>query len=239
MEHALLVEGLSRRFGGLTAVDDVSFGVRAGSVLGIIGPNGAGKTTTFNIIAGDDTADAGEITLLDRRVTGTSAAVRSRAGLARTFQIPEPLGELTTRENVLTGALMRHGMRGGRRRADELVESLGLGAVADVPADRLNTTDGKRMELARALACEPQVLLLDEPVAGLTEEEMRDVVVTIRRTAEQGTAVVIVEHVLGAVFSLCSEIVVLNFGQVLLIGPPAAIRADERVIEAYLGRDDD
>jgi len=236
---ALTVDGLTRAFGGLRAVDDVSFAVPHGAVFGIIGPNGAGKTTTFNLVSGDARADGGEITLFGDRVTGRSAAQRAGAGLARTFQLPQPLGDLTVRENVLVGALLRQPMRPARRATDDLLTRFGLADRADVPAGRLNTADGKRLELARAVATRPRLLLLDEPVAGLTESELDEAIALLRDLADDGVTLVIIEHVLAAVFSLCATVLVLNHGAVVTVGAPDEVRVHPDVVEAYLGTDDD
>lgn len=238
-DHTLAVRGLTRRFGGLTAVDDVSFEVSAGDVFGIIGPNGAGKTTCFNLIAGDDQPTSGDIYLRGNKVTSSPAWARSRSGLARTFQIPQPLGDLTVRENVLIGALEHQSFKAAKRRADALVERLGLAAYAQTPANRLNTPTGKRLELARALATSPQILLLDEPVGGLNESEVAEAVDLLRAVSEDGATIIIIEHVLAAVFAICRQVLVLNYGSAIASGTPDVIRNDLRVIEAYLGKDDD
>jgi branched-chain amino acid transport system ATP-binding protein len=223
----------------LRAVNDVSFCVPEGAVFGIIGPNGAGKTTTFNLIAGDTRPNAGRIEMFGQTVTIRSAAQRAQAGLARTFQLPQPLGDLTVRENVLVGSLLRHGLKSAISRTDELLARFGLTHLADAAASRLNTANGKRLELARAVATEPRLLLLDEPVAGLTETELEDAIGLLRDVTAAGTTIVIIEHVLTAVFSLCATVLVLNFGTVVTVGTPEEIRGDDRVIEAYLGADDD
>ncbi|MQA24145.1 MAG: ATP-binding cassette domain-containing protein, partial [Micromonosporaceae bacterium] len=210
-----------------------------GSVFGIIGPNGAGKTTTFNLIAGDSQPDRGDITMFGTRVTTHSAAQRAQQGLARTFQLPEPLGDLSVRENVLVGALLRRRLRSARRVADELLVRFGLAGLADAPASRLNTADGKRLELARAVATDPRLLLLDEPVAGLTEPELEEAIGLLREISAAGTTVLIIEHVLAAVFSLCATVLVLNFGAAVTIGTAAQVRRDPKVIEVYLGDHDD
>ncbi|MGH7733022.1 MAG: ABC transporter ATP-binding protein, partial [Gemmatimonadales bacterium] len=238
----LAVQGVSVRFGGLLAVDDVSLDVPAGSVTGLIGPNGAGKTTLFDVATGLRRPERGRVELHGRDVTRAAPHVRARLGMARTFQRLELFGSLTARENVQTAAEVR-----SRRRArgsaatasgvlaDELLERVGLAAVADTPADLLPVGLARLLELARALATSPSVLLLDEPSAGLDADETAALANVIASLTEDGLAVLLVEHDMELVMRACRQIVVLDTGSVIARGSPEQIRADAAVQEAYLG----
>jgi branched-chain amino acid transport system ATP-binding protein len=251
----LAVEGLSRRFGGVRAVDGVTLEVREGEVYGLIGPNGAGKTTLINLVTGLLRCDAGRIRFAGRDVTGWPAHRIAGAGLARTYQHIRLFPALTALENVVAGQHVRrraplwlrllflpHAARevdAARREALALLETLGLGAYAGAPAGALSYGDRRRLEIARALAPRPRLLLLDEPAAGMTHAEAGRLVELIRRLPAQGQAVVLVEHNMRVVMEACDRIGVLDFGQLIAEGSPASIREDPRVVEAYLGRDED
>jgi branched-chain amino acid transport system ATP-binding protein len=232
----LLAEKLTKRFGGLVAVDDASLTVQEGSITGLIGPNGAGKTTLFTLISGFETPSAGRVVFRGEDITGEPAHLRAQRGIARTFQIVQPFASLTVAENVAVGAHLRHRARADALRAAcEVARRVGLGGMLDQPASSLTVAGRKRLELARALATEPTLLLLDEVLAGLNPSEIRDMIPVIRAIRESGVTILIVEHVMQAVMSLCDRITVLAQGRVIAEGPPAAIARDSAVVEAYLG----
>jgi branched-chain amino acid transport system ATP-binding protein len=236
----LAVHDISVHFGGNRALDEVSLAAEAGRVTGLIGPNGAGKTTLFNVISGMLRPDAGRVELGGRDVTGLATHERARAGLGRTFQRLELFGVLTARANVAIAADLacRRGRHDGRRAddvADALLERVGLQGVADVRADQLPTGQARLVELARALAASPSVLLLDEPASGLDESETAAFGRLLRELAADGMAVLLVEHDVPLVMAVCDTVHVLDVGRVLAVGTPAEVRADQRVHEAYLG----
>ncbi len=227
----LSVEHVTRRFGGIVAVDDVSFDVREGEIVGLIGPNGAGKTTVFNLITRLYKPDDGEIVLEDRSLLRTPPHGVVKRGVARTFQNVELFGSMTVLEHVLVG---RHVRRG--RRARELVEYLGLAGLAHHLAAELPYGTQKRVELARALASGPRVLLLDEPAGGLNHEEVGRLGALIRSLRDDfGLTLLLVEHHMGLVMGIADRVHVLDFGRLIASGTPAEVRNDTAVIEAYLG----
>ncbi len=238
----LRVDGLEKRFGGLAAVQDLSFEVEEGEIFAIIGPNGAGKTTTLNMISGLLTPTAGRIELAGHDITAASSAERCHAGLGRAFQVVQPFPEMTVEENVMVGAL--YGKVGtpyalARRRAEDALERSGLAALRDVPAEELTLLQEKRLEIARALATDPQVLLLDEVMAGLRPAEARLAVDLVRGVRERGVTVVFIEHVMPVVRDLADRVLVMDYGRPLAAGTYQQVTADPRVVEAYLGRDDE
>ena len=233
----LAVENVTCRFGGLTAVSDVSLEIEQGALLGLIGRNGAGKTTLFNLIAGRFPPTSGRIVLDGRDITRLPAHHRARLGIARTFQIPEPLTHLTLFENVLVGAFLRHARRADAEAEAATVLALtGLSAKANHRSDQLTTPDLKRLELARALASKPKLLLLDEVMAGLRPSEVDEAIDLCRAIHASGVTLIFVEHVMYAVMKLCKRVVVLDQGEVIADGSATEVTSDERVIDLYLGR---
>ncbi len=236
----LEVRGANVRFGGHTAVRDVDLDVEAGQITGLIGPNGAGKTTTFNVITGLQEVVRGRVLLDGRDLTDTKAHVRARAGIARTFQRLEVFGSLTARENVLTAAEIRRSWSHDRktdpeREADQLLERVGLRKVADERVDAMPTGLSRLVELARALATRPKVLLLDEPASGLDETESESFASLLLELAEEGMAILMVEHDMELVMKVCEWIHVLDYGAMLAVGPPEEIQSNPAVLDAYLG----
>jgi branched-chain amino acid transport system ATP-binding protein len=236
----LQARGLVRRFGGVVAVDRVDFAVADGEIFGVIGPNGAGKTTLMNLISGLDTPTAGALFFRGRPLTGLPPHRVARRGIARTFQIMRPFVGMTVRENVAIGARFGNSawhlsMAQALAKADQVLAWLDMAARADDEIGTLTTGERKRLELARALAAEPRLLLLDEVMSGLTPREVSDVMELVRRINGAGVTVVLVEHVMRVVMNLCHRVLVLHHGKPIATGRPQEVAADPAVISAYLG----
>lgn len=232
----LNVHNISKSFGGLRALDGVTLGVTEGEIVALIGPNGAGKTTLFSVVAGFQQADEGTMTFNGTDITGEPPHRICRLGLARTFQLTQPFAALSVRENIAVGAHLHIARRDEALSAATDVGSLlGLGDILDQRADGLTIASRKRLELARALATEPKMLLLDEIFAGLNPSEVEEILPVIGEIRGRGVTIVLVEHVMRAVMRLSDRVVVLNNGAVIAEGKPEAVVSDARVIEAYLG----
>jgi branched-chain amino acid transport system ATP-binding protein len=232
----LAVDTITKRFLGLTAVSEASLAVREGSITGLIGPNGAGKTTLFAMISGFIAPTSGTIRFSGEDITGEAPHLRARRGIARTFQIVQPFAGLSVRENITVGAYLRHARRADAQAlATAVGERVGLGAELDKPAASLTVAGRKRLEVARALATEPRILLLDEVLAGLNPSEIRDILPVIRSIRDDGVTILIIEHIMQAVMTLCEEVYVLAQGRMIAHGVPSVVCADPAVIEAYLG----
>jgi branched-chain amino acid transport system ATP-binding protein len=238
MTPLLELKGISRRFGGLTAVNDVSLDVNQGTIVGLIGPNGAGKTTLISLISASLKPNSGEIWFKGRRIDGLPSHKRSRLGIARTFQIVQPFPDMTALENVAAAALFAghaQSLSEANRRAEVQLDRVGLGGLGGMPATSLSLGQRKRLEFAKSLAMQPALLLLDEVNAGLHGGELSESVTLIRELAKGGLTILIIEHVVRVVVSLCEEVFVLHHGQLIARGPADEITSDKKVIEAYLG----
>jgi branched-chain amino acid transport system ATP-binding protein len=232
----LEVHALTKRFGGLTAVDDATLAVPEGAIVALIGPNGAGKTTLFATIAGFHKPDSGRVLFRGEDITGLSPDRICARGMVRTFQNTQPFAKLSVLENIMVGAWLRTGDRQDcQRRAADIGRRVGLGDRLDVMAAELTVAGCKRLELARALATEPSLLLLDEVMAGLNPTEIAGIVDMVRAIRAGGVTILLIEHVMQAVMSLAEDVFVLNDGRIIAHGPPAAIASDRGVMEAYLG----
>jgi len=232
----LEVRGLTKRFGGLLAVNEASLDVSEGEIVGLIGPNGAGKTTLFAMVSGFHKPDAGSVRFQGEEITGLSPHVLAGRGLTRTFQIVQPFAGVTVRENIAVGAHLRHrGRREALATAEAVAERVGMREMLDNPADSLTVAGRKRLEVAKALATEPRLLLFDEVLAGLNPSEIRDILPLIRSLRDGGITILMIEHVMQAVMSLCDRAYVLNNGAIIASGDTRAVASDPAVIEAYLG----
>jgi len=237
----LSLRGATKRFGGLVAVNDLDFDVAEHQVMGLIGPNGSGKSTTLNLISGALRASAGSIELMGAPITHLAAQDIARRGVARTFQLVRLLPSMSVLENVMAGAVFGHRRRWGHAaeaHALRMLETVGLKRQAHAPIGSLTYIDTKRVELARGLASEPKVLLLDEWLAGLNPTELAEGIALIRRLRDEGRTIVLVEHVMDAIRSLCDHCVVMSSGAKIAEGTPDAVLSDPEVIRAYLGDDD-
>jgi branched-chain amino acid transport system ATP-binding protein len=236
MSSLLQVQGVSKRFGGLVANSDVSFNVEAGQVVGLIGPNGAGKTTLFNCVAGFFAPTTGSIVLGGRNVAGLPPEACARAGVGRTFQIARTFASMTACENVMTAAMLKqHNVAKARAAALQWLAFANLQRFADKPAASMTISEQRRLAVARALAIEPGILLMDEVMAGLNPSEVREAVEVVLKIRDKGIACLIVEHVLEGIMPIADKIVVLDRGQKIAEGTPQQVSSDPVVIAAYLG----
>src|SRR6202050_4081470 len=236
MADALVISGLSKRFGGLRAVQDVSFSVKENETVALIGPNGAGKTTSFNLITGFHRPDPGSVLAFGRELVGLRPHDICAHGFARTFQVARPVGKMTVLANVMTGAFLRDKrLDAAREQAREAIDFVGLSPKEHTPARDLTTIDQRRLELARALATQPRLLLLDEVMAGLNPAEIDQAVALVGKLSQRGLTIVIVEHVMRAIMAVARHIVVLDHGQKIAEGSPKEVVVNRDVIRAYLG----
>jgi len=232
----LEVQAIGKTFGGLQAVKELSFTLEPGEILGIIGPNGAGKTTAFNMIAGFFPPDTGSICFKGENITGRRPWEVSHRKIARTFQLSKPFGDLSVLENVMVGGFHHQGSRGAaRRKAEEMLAFVGMAHQAMVEANNLTATDRKRLELARSLATDPELLLLDEVVAGATPTEAVVMMDLIRKVRAGGVTIVMVEHVMRVIMGLSDRVLVLHHGETIAMGVPQEVSKDPTVLKAYLG----
>jgi branched-chain amino acid transport system ATP-binding protein len=239
--NILEIRNLTKRFSGLVAVNDVSFDLRRGEILGLIGPNGAGKTTLVGMINGTLQPTSGDIVFDGQSVLGVPAYRRAHMGIGRTFQVMKPFPGLTVLENASVGALFgaaggMKDLRAAQARARECLEFVGLGKRISQRADALGGPDRKRLELAKALAMKPSLLLLDEVMAGLNHVEIEEVIEDIRKVRDEGISILVIEHVMKAITSLSDRVFVLHHGEKILEGPTEEVLRDPRVVEAYLGK---
>jgi branched-chain amino acid transport system ATP-binding protein len=232
----LEVRGVTKRFGGLLANDDVSFEVREGEIVSIIGPNGAGKSTLFNCVTGFYRPNTGQVLFGSREITRLRADRICKLGIARTFQIVQVITDMTVLENVMTGAFLRSARRSAaREKAEEILRFAGLHEKLDAAATSLTIEGKKRLEVSMALATRPRLLMLDESMAGLNPVELRQMIALLRRVRESGVTLVIVEHVMEAVMELSDRVIVINSGRKIVEGPPKEVVVNPQVIQAYLG----
>ena len=237
MTVLLELDGVSKFYGALKAVDTVKLAVTDGEALGVIGPNGAGKSTMFNLITGDVAPTAGRVLFGGSDMTAMSPHARSRMGIGRSYQIPHPFANMTVFENLLVGSIFggRSSERESYRRCSDVLKITGLYDKANRPARTLTLLQRKRLELARALATRPKLLLLDEIAGGLTEHECAELIKTIKEIHANGTTIVWIEHIVHALVSVASRLIVMNFGQILAQGNPREVMAEARVREVYMG----
>jgi len=236
----LTIANINKKFGRVIVAEGISFEVKKGEALGIVGPNGAGKSTLLNLINGTETLDSGEIICEGNSLNGLSPAVRNHKGIARTFQIPKPFAEMTVYENVLVGSTFQgkkvsHSVR--NELAIHAIERAGLTQYFNIPAGKLRLLDRKRLELARALACQPNILLLDEIAGGLTDSELPILLEIVRDLNKSGVTIVWIEHIVHALVSVVDRLMCIAGGRVIAIGQPQDVLADSKVIELYLGSD--
>ena len=236
-KELLEVRGVTKKFGGLMVIDNLSFTIREGEILGLIGSNGAGKTTLFNLISGFCHPDEGKITFLGRDITSLDPDKICKNGIARTFQLVRPFLKMTVLDNVIAGALLRtDSMEKATNEAEEMIALVGLNEVRDVPAKNLTVAKRKLLELARSIATKPKLLLVDEMIAGLNLPEIDEALTLLKVIGNSGITLCLVEHVMKAVMSISNRILVLDRGVKVAEGPPGEVSGDKRVIETYLGK---
>ncbi len=235
----LRIEKIGKNFGALAALSEVSFELHPGEILGIIGPNGSGKTTLFNVMIGEPPADQGKVYFEEREITRTPTYKICRLGLVKTAQIVQPFAGLSVKDNIIMGGLFGADLPlpRARRKAEEVMEWMGLRDLADTPAESITVAMRRRLELARALATNPKVILMDENMAGLTASEIEAVLTLLRRINALGISLIIVEHIMQAVMGISQRVIVLNYGQKITEGTPAEVVRNREVIEAYLGEE--
>ncbi|MEM3771268.1 MAG: ABC transporter ATP-binding protein [Candidatus Micrarchaeia archaeon] len=232
----LEVQGVSKAFGGLIAVNNVTFNVKEKEIFGVIGPNGSGKTTLFNLISGFLRTDSGKIIFNGEEITNLKASTICKKGICKTFQLPRPFNNMSTIDNVMVGALLRtNNLEKARNKALEIIKFVGLEKKSNHKPFELTMAERKILELSRALATEPRVLLLDEVMAGLNPTEIEEMLSRIKKLKDQGITILMIEHVMRAVMSICDRIMVLHHGEKIAEGKPVEIAENEKVIEAYLG----
>jgi len=239
LPNLLTLENVSKKYGSLVVTDDLSFSLAEGEALGIVGPNGAGKTTLFNLISGDVKPDAGDVLVQGESILGLSPSQRCKLGIGRTYQIPHPFSGMSVFENVLVGAINGAGLpeKAARELALAVLESTSLIAKADDLAGSLSLLERKRLELARAMATQPKILLLDEIAGGLTEHEVHELIVTIKDIRSQGVSIIWIEHVVHALLSVVDRLIAINFGALLIEGEPKFVMNSPEVKEVYMGID--
>jgi len=236
----LQVEGVTKKFGGLVALDDVSISVEQGTILGLIGPNGAGKTTLFNCLSGTLPVNGGKIIFDGTNVTGKKSYQIARLGIARSYQIEQPFGRMTTLQNAMVGGFCRAAtFEQAQRLAGDALRLVGLSHKQDVAARHLNIGERKKLEIAKALSTQPKLLLLDEVMAGLTPGEVWEMAGIIKSVNDAGVTIIIIEHIMEAVMALSKRVVVLNFGKKIMEGSPGEVGESPAVIEAYFGVDEE
>jgi branched-chain amino acid transport system ATP-binding protein len=239
MDTVLDVSNVSVHFGGLAALSDVSFAVTRHEILGVVGPNGAGKSTLFGVICGDVSPRSGEVILNDRSLIGKSSNAIARLGLVRTFQTPRPFTSMTFLDNVTVAALTKvSDIRAARDRAEHALNRVGLGHCCDRPSSGASTGQRKRLDMARALATEPHVLLLDEPLGGVDPGSVAEVIDLLRQIRADGATLVVIEHNLEALTGIADRLIAMTLGRKITDGPPRQVMRDDRLVRAYLGDDD-
>jgi len=233
------VQNMKKSFGGLMAVNDVSFQIMEGEILGMIGPNGAGKTTVFNLISGFLKPDAGLVRFRDEVITGLRPDQISHKGLGRTFQIPQVFAKFSLLQNVMVGCFARTYVRSlAKRNAERILKAMGLFNKAEILAKKINLIDRKRLELAKAMSIEPQLILMDELMAGLTPTEIKEALVLVDQIRSSGVTIILIEHVMDVVMSVSDRVIVLHHGSKISEGSPEAVCKDKVVIDAYLGEEE-